>query len=141
PSGLFLWERTFMLPDTEDPQNYPDQIAVVGVKVRDLGEVKKTRTDDHTIKIGDWVLLDMDAEQTYGKVYLPPQFLPFSPPMRVMRKVIRKATEEDQHQIARQQKLAREGEEFCLERIAALGLNMTLVEVFGSCAQRSLTFT
>lgn len=130
-----------MLPDNEDPQNYPDQIAVVGVKVRDLGEVKKTRTDDHTIKIGDWVLLDMDAEQTYGKVYLAPQFLPFSPPMRVMRKIIRKATEEDQHQIARQQKLAREGEEFCLERMAALGLNMTLVEVFGSCVQRSLTFT
>jgi cell fate regulator YaaT (PSP1 superfamily) len=130
-----------MVQEIEDQNGYPDQVAVVGVKVRDLGEVKKTRTDDPTIKIGDWVLLDLDSEHTFGKVYLAPQFIPFSPPMRVMRKIIRKATEEDQRQIARQQQLALEGEDFCQERIAALGLDMTLVEVFGSCVQRSLTFT
>ena len=130
-----------MVQEPEDQQGYPDQVAVIGVKVRDLGEVKKTRTDDHTVKVGDWVLLDLDNDQTFGKVYLPPQFLPFSPPMRVMRTIIRKANEEDQRQIARQQRLAQEGEEFCQERIAELRLDMTLVEVFGSFAQRSLTFT
>jgi cell fate regulator YaaT (PSP1 superfamily) len=128
-------------PTSEDQEVYPDQVAVVGVKVRDLGEVKKTRTDDHSIKVGDWVLLDMEPDQTFGKVYLSPQFFPFTPPMRVMRKIIRKANEEDQRQIARQQQLAQEGRDFCQERIAALDLDMSLVEVFGSCVQRSLTFT
>jgi cell fate regulator YaaT (PSP1 superfamily) len=130
-----------MVQESESQNGYPDQVAVVGVKVRDLGEVKKTRTDDHSVKIGDWVLLELDSDQTFGKVYLPPQFLPFTPPMRVMRTIIRKANEEDERQIARQQRLAREGEEYCQERIAALGLDMVLVEVFGSFAQRSLTFT
>jgi cell fate regulator YaaT (PSP1 superfamily) len=130
-----------MVQESESQNGYPDQVAVVGVKVRDLGEVKKTRTDDHSVKVGDWVLLDLDSDQTFGKVYLPPQFLPFTPPMRVMRTIIRKANEEDERQIARQQRLAREGEEYCQERIAALGLDMVLVEVFGSFAQRSLTFT
>lgn len=130
-----------MVELSEDQQGYPDQVAVVGVKVRDLGEVKKTRTEDHSVNVGDWVLLDLDNDQTFGKVYLPPQLLPFSPPMRVMRTIIRKANEEDERQIGRQQRLAREGEEFCQERIAELRLDMKLVEVFGSFAQRSLTFT
>lgn len=130
-----------MLQETEEQIEYTEEVAVVGIKVRDLGEVKKTRTDDHTVKVGDWVLLDLDNDHTFGKVYLPPQFLPFSPPMRVMRQIIRKATEEDQRQIVRQVRLAQEGEEFCNQRIEESGLKMTLVEVFGSFAQRSLTFT
>jgi cell fate regulator YaaT (PSP1 superfamily) len=119
----------------------PETVAVVGVKVRNFGEVKKTRTADDTLTVGDWVILDLDNDQTYGMVYQNPQFLPFSPPMRVMRTVIRKANEEDERAIARQSRLAEEGREFCFERIEALGLQMKLVEVFGSLDRRALTFT
>lgn len=130
-----------MAPETENEETYPDQIIVVGVKVRDLGEVKKTRTDDPSVKVGDWVLLDLDGDHTFGKVYLPPQQLPFSPPMRAMRTIIRKANEEDERGVARQQRLAQEGHDYCLELIDTLGLKMKLVEVFGSFLRRSLTFT
>ena len=130
-----------MSSEVEDQETYPDQVIVVGVKVRDFGEVKKTRTTDSSITVGDWVLLDLDGDQTFGKVYLAPQYLPFSPPMRVMRTIIRKANKEDERGIARQQRLAEEGGAFCLERIAALNLDMKLVEVFGSFLRRSLTFT
>jgi len=130
-----------MIPESENDETYPDQIIVVGVKVRDLGEVKKTRTDDPSIKVGDWVLLDLENDPTFGKVYLPPQHLPFSPPMRAMRTVIRKANEEDERGVVRQQRLAEEGHDFCLGLIASLGLEMKLVEVFGSLVRRSLTFT
>jgi cell fate regulator YaaT (PSP1 superfamily) len=127
-----------MAPETENEETYPDQIIVVGVKVRDLGEVKKTRTEDPSVKVGDWVLLDLDGDHTFGKVYLPPQHLPFSPPMRAMRTIIRKANEEDERGVARQQRLAQEGHDFCLELIETLGLKMKLVEVFGSFLRRSL---
>lgn len=119
----------------------PQEITVVGVKVRDLGEVKKTRTEDSTLKVGDWVILEMEPDQTYGKVYQAPQRLPFSPPMRVMRSIIRKANEEDERAIACQQRLAEEGRKFCLECIENLGLRMKLVEVYGTLSRRSLTFT
>ena len=39
-----------MAPEIEEEETYPDQIIVIGVKVRDLGEVKKTRTDDPSVK-------------------------------------------------------------------------------------------
>ncbi|MDH5586269.1 MAG: PSP1 domain-containing protein, partial [Nitrospirota bacterium] len=130
-----------MAPNIDEEETFPDQVIVVGVKVRDLGEVKKTRTEDPSIQVGDWVLLDLETDHTFGKVYLPPQHLPFSPPMRAMRSIIRKASEEDQRGIARQERLAQEGHDYCMELIATLGLEMKLVEVFGSFLRRSLTFT
>ena len=131
-----------MTPEIEkEEETYPDQVIVIGVKVRDLGEVKKTRTEDPSIKIGDWVLLDLEADHSFGKVYLSPQYLPFTPPMRAMCAVIRKANEEDERGIARQQRLAQEGRDFFLELIETLSLKMKLVEVFGSFLRRSLTFT
>lgn len=130
-----------MAAEIEDEETYPDQIIVVGVKVRDLGEVKKTRTNDPSLIVGDWILLDLDGDHTFGKVYLPPQSMPFSPPMRAMRTIIRKATEEDVRAVGRQQRLAQEGHDFCLGLIDTLGLKMKLVEVFGSFLRRSLTFT
>ncbi|MDR4493322.1 MAG: regulatory iron-sulfur-containing complex subunit RicT [Nitrospirales bacterium] len=130
-----------MSVDINEEMPLPEEVAVVGVKVRDLGEVKKTRTEDTSIKVGDWVILDLEPDQTYGKVYLAPQHLPFSPPMRVMRSVTRKATEADKQAIERQQRLAEEGKAFCYECIEALGLRMKLVEVYGTLSRRSLTFT
>ena len=114
--------------DSDGP--FPETVAVIGVKVRDQGEVKKTRTDDHSVRVGDHVILALDNDQTYGKVYSDPQFLPFTPPMRVMRSTVRKATEEDKRTIDRHQKIVAEGRTFCLERIQALKLQMKLVEVY-----------
>ena len=122
-------------------ETYPERIAVVGVKVRDRGEVKKTRTEDPSLRIGDHVILELDNDQTYGTVYSHPQYLPFIPPMRVMKSMLRKATDEDERAISRHERLVQEGSEFCLDRITALGLQMKLVEVYGSFQRRVLTFT
>ena len=129
------------MPDLTIQETFPERIAVVGVKVRDRGEVKKTRTEDPSLRLGDMVMLELEDDYTYGKVYSEPQFLPFSPPMRVMKSTIRKATEEDKRTIARHQQLMEEGREFCLERIQSLGLQMKLVEIYGSFQRRALTFT
>ena len=120
---------------------FPETVAVVGIKVRDTGEVKKTRTDDPTLRVSDYVILALDNDQTYGKVYTAPQFLPFSPPMRVMRSTLRKATEDDKRAIERHQKLVAEGRTFCLEQVSVLKLEMKLVEVYSSFQRRTLTFT
>ena len=129
------------MTDLELEEPFPDQIAVVGVKVRDRGEVKKSRTKDPTLRVGDLVMLELEGECTFGKVYAAPQFLPFTPPMRVMKPTIRKATEEDKLAIARHEKLVNEAHKFCLERTEALGLQMKLVEIYGSFQRRALTFT
>ena len=65
------------MPELEIEETFPERIAVVGVKVRDRGEVKKTRTEDPTLRIGDLVMLELEEDYTYGKVYSTAQFLPF----------------------------------------------------------------
>ncbi len=116
-------------------------VVVVGVKVRDYGEMKIARTTDPALKVGDCVLLELEDDLTYGSVCSPPRSQPFSPPMRVMRSILRKATDADEAAIAHQKKMSSSGKAFCLERIMALGLKMKLVEVSGSLQRRTtLTF-
>ena len=122
-------------------ESFPEFVNIVGVKVRDQGEVKQARMEGSPLRVGDTVLLELDNDVTYGKVYSSPCVLPFTPPMRVMKSVLRKATEEDEVTIAYQQKVMESGREFCRERAAALGLHMKLVEVYSSFRRRVLTFS
>lgn len=129
------------MTDSEMEPPFPDQIAVIGIKVRDRGEVKKSRTKDPTVRVGDYVMVELENDCTFAKVYEAPMFVPFTPPMRVMKPTLRKATEEDKLAISRHQRLVNEAHEFCLERTQALGLQMKLVEIYGSFLRRALTFT
>lgn len=122
----------------EEP--FPDTIRVVGVKLRNLGEVKKMGAGDATLRIGDRVMLELNGALTYGVVYTEPSRMPFIPPMRVMKSILRKATEEESATIARHERIACEGLAYCRERAAALGLAMKLVEVYCSFRRQEITF-
>lgn len=119
---------------------YPSSIRVVGVKIRDRGEIKKFDAGEAPLAIGDRVLLEVAGELSYGVVYGAPQVMPFIPPMRVIQPISRKATEEDAAAIDRYERLAAEGMKACREQAAALGLKMKLVEVFCSFHRRQMTF-
>ncbi len=117
-------------------------VIVVGIKVRDYGEIKTSKTTDPDLKVGDHVLLELENDLTYGSVCAPPRSQPFSPPMRVMRSILRKATEADETAIAHQKTLAASGRAFCQERVLALKLRLRLVDVYGSLQRRpTLTFS
>lgn len=121
-------------------QPHPSVVRIVGVKIRDRGEVKKFDAGEASLAIGDRVLLEVAGELSYGVVYGAPQPMPFIPPMRVMQSIARKATGEDAAAIDRYERLASEGMKVCREHAAALGLNMKLVEVFCSLHRRQMTF-
>ena len=123
----------------EDPP-HPESIIVVSIKVRDYGEVRMARTEDETLTCGDFVILSLEGETTYGKVYSLPHRQSFTPPMRVIQSVTRKATAEDLQMIEQQAKISEEGISVCRARAEALGLQMKLVEVYGSLQRRVLTF-
>ncbi len=129
-----------MTPEIDQEPTFPDSVIVVGVKVRDCGEVRKASTDDDTLVLGDYVLLTLDGDTTYAKVYSQPHRQSFIPPMRVMQGILRKATPEDLQTIEQQLKISEDGISFCRERAEALGLHMKLVEVYGSFQRRVLTF-
>lgn len=121
-------------------QPYPSAVRIVGVKIRDRGEVKKFDAGEAALAVGDRVLLDVGGELSYGVVYGVPQLMPFIPPMRVMQPIVRKASSEDDAAIDRYERLASEGMKACREQAAALGLKMKLVEVFCSFHRRQMTF-
>ena len=119
---------------------YPSVIRIVGVKIRDRGEVKKFDAGEATLAVGDRVLVEVGGELSYGVVYGAPQATPFIPPMRVIQSIARKATAEDAATIDRYERLASEGMRACREQAVALGLKMKLVEVFCSFHRRQMTF-
>ena len=119
---------------------YPSALRVVGVKIRDRGEVKKFDAGEALLANGDRVLLDLAGELSYGVVYGAPQVMPFIPPMRVIQPISRKATREDAATIDRCERLAAEATKACREQAAACGLRMKLVEVFCSLQRRQMTF-
>lgn len=124
-----------VLPDT-----FPTTIRLVGVKVRDRGEVRKVGAGDAMLRIGDRVMLEMGGDLTYGVVYAEPYPMPFLPPMRVMKSILRKATAAELETIGRHERIAREGMVYCRERAATLGLEMKMVEVYCAFQRRELTF-
>lgn len=121
-------------------QSYPASVRLVEVKIRDCGEVKKLDAGSLCLHCGDRVLLEADGEVTYGVVYAEPTVMPFIPPMRVMKKVIRKANQEDAALIERLERLCREAKAYCRMKAAQLNLKLKLVEVYGALQRRQLTF-
>jgi len=118
---------------------YPAVVRLVGIKIRDLGEVKKMDAGDASLRCGDRVILEAEGEPTYGVVYAEPYYMPFTPPMRVMRRILRKATSDDTSMIGRLERLSREATAYCRTKAADLNLQMKLVEVYGSLQRRQLT--
>lgn len=119
---------------------YPVSVRLVGVKIRDCGEVKKLGAAGASLRCGDRVLLEVDGEVSYGVVYTEPYPAPFAPPMRVMKSILRKAGPEDAALIGRIERLSREAAAYCRMKAAELKLRLKLVEVYGAIERRQLTF-
>ena len=127
---------------TEDLQeSLSSTIRVVGVKIRDRGEMKKMGAGDATLRLGDRVILEVDdGDLAYGVVYREPQAMPFIPQMRVMQTIVRQANERDMVLIREHERIAKEGLAYCQDRAAALGLELKVVEVYRSFSRQETRF-
>ncbi|MEE9181984.1 MAG: regulatory iron-sulfur-containing complex subunit RicT [candidate division NC10 bacterium] len=125
----------------ERHENFPSTIRVVGLKIRDRGEVRKVGAGNATLRLGDHVILEVDdGDLAYGVVYLEPHPMPFIPPMRVMNTILRPANEGDMALIREHERIAKEGKAYCQERATAHGLKMKVVEVYRSFNRRETRF-
>ena len=115
-------------------------VRVAEVKIRNFGDAKKMNAGALDLRNGDRVMIEINRELTYGVLTEAPQAVPFIPPMRMMKTILRKATDDDLATISRHEQLAREGRTYCRERAKAHGLEIKLVEVYASFERRVLTF-
>lgn len=118
----------------------PPVVFTADVKIRNFGEPKKMNAGALTVRRGDRVMVEVNRDLTYGVVVSEPVSMLFVPPMRVMKTILRKATEQDLATISRYEGLADEARQYCTERARALKLDIKLVEVYPSFQKRVLTF-
>lgn len=119
---------------------YSTSVRLVGVKIRNRGEVKKLGAVSVPLRNGDPVLLEVDGEATYGIVYTEPYTTPFIPPMRAMKSILRKPNTEETALIGRLERLSEEAAAYCRTKAMELGIHLKLVEVYGAMNRRQLTF-
>lgn len=119
---------------------YPTCVRLVGVKVRNRGEVKKLDSAGVSLRTGDPVLIEVEGEVTYGIVYTEPYSTPFIPPMRAMKSILRKPNTEETALITRLERLSQEAATYCRTKAMELDIHLKLVEVYGAMDRRQLTF-
>ena len=94
-------------------EQFPSTVPVAGVKIRNLGEIKKLGTSGIPLQVGDRVMLEQYGELTYGVVHTASYTMPCIPQMRVMRSILRKAIDAELTAIQRHEAMAREGMAYC----------------------------
>ena len=141
PSPKFVYDRPMEPTFAEEfAHAYPESVRLVGVKIRNRGELKKLDSAGVPLRTGDPVLIEVEGEVTYGIVYTEPYSTPFIPPMRAMKSILRKPTTEEAALIGRLERLSKEAATYCRTKAIELGIHLKLVEVYGAMDRRQLTF-
>lgn len=98
---------------------------VIGVRFKSCGKIYDFEVNGVEVQEGDLVVVESELGLSIGNVILGRHTL--EDPDRELKKVIRKATEEDLHQSQENKNLETEAREYSLERIMARGLPMKLI--------------
>lgn len=102
---------------------------VTSVVFKRVGKAYYFNPDKWDLKIGDGVIVKTSRGIDFGRVVSPPHEVPKSEISAPLKKVLRKATEEDETQLVKNEAKAAEAFKICLEKIKAQGLPMKLIDV------------
>jgi len=104
-------------------------INVVGVRFKNAGKVYYFDPGDMELSDGDKVIVETVRGLECGEVVGEPRLVPDEEVAQPLKKVIRKATPEDELVVDANREKERRAFKICLEKIAAHGLPMKLVDV------------
>jgi cell fate regulator YaaT (PSP1 superfamily) len=98
---------------------------IVGVRFKPCGKIYDFELEGIEVKKGDTVVVESELGLNLGSVVMEQYTI--DDHERKLKKIIRKATEEDLHRKEENKQLESEARDNCLERIMARGLPMKLV--------------
>jgi cell fate regulator YaaT (PSP1 superfamily) len=104
-------------------------IEVVKVRLRDGGKIKDMDANQLTLKPGDRVIAQTSEGLSVGTIVSRPQRVDEQYIKGRLKKILRKATSQDEARCCRNSELEERGHEICLARIKQLKLPMKLVNV------------
>jgi cell fate regulator YaaT (PSP1 superfamily) len=98
---------------------------VVGIRFKSCGKIYDFEVDGHELKKGDAVVVESELGLSIGNVVIE-RHLVETPP-KDLKKVLRKAGEDDIRQRTENESLGADARAYCMERIMARGLPMKLI--------------
>ena len=113
---------------------------VVGIRFKSGGKIYDFDCGVFVLNIGDPVIVETEKGLGFGTVAVAPQQLEESTPGKILKKVFRKATEQDFSRRQQNNALEKEAHEYCLKCIKELSLKMNLFGVESTFDASRLTF-
>ncbi len=104
-------------------------VKVVGIRFKPVGKIYYFNPDGTELSVGDGVIVETTRGVEYGTVVLSEKEIDEEKFNMPIKSILRKATEEDKKQVEENRTRTKEAKEICLEKIAANGLEMNLVDV------------
>ncbi|MBM7855171.1 cell fate regulator YaaT (PSP1 superfamily) [Desulfohalotomaculum tongense] len=104
-------------------------IKVVGIRFKTAGKIYYFDPGDMELEIGDCAIVETTRGVEYGMVVVGPKEVAEDEVVAPLKKVIRKATEEDELQLKKNNEKEKRAYQIGLEKIAAHGLPMKLIDV------------
>ncbi|MCX5717746.1 MAG: stage 0 sporulation family protein [Nitrospirae bacterium] len=113
---------------------------VIGIRFKDCGKIYdfEANGSGSEFKKGDLVIVESDLGLSIGSVIIERRTVETS--ARELRKVLRKATEEDFKQKQDNEAFEKEAKDYCIERIMARGLPMKLVFTESTLDKKRIVF-
>ncbi len=113
---------------------------VIGIRFKDCGKIYDFEVNGSgaEFKKGDCVVVESDLGLSIGSVIIGRRTVETS--ARELRKVLRKATEEDFKQKQDNEAFEKEAKDYCIERIMARGLPMKLVFTESTLDKKRIVF-
>ncbi len=107
----------------------PEKVEVVGVRFRQTGKIYYFDPDGKKVDQGENVIVETARGLEYGQVVSENKFVQNTEIVPPLRKVLRKATKEDDIHHEENSKKEKEAFDICLQKIEKHKLEMKLIEV------------
>ncbi|MEG6617134.1 stage 0 sporulation family protein [Peptococcaceae bacterium 1198_IL3148] len=102
---------------------------VVGIRFKKAGKIYYFDPDQIDLQVGDDAIVETTRGIEFGKVVQGPKVVNEEEVVAPLKKVIRKATEEDKLKLRQNKIKEKEAHKICLEKIKQHGLPMKLIDV------------
>ena len=102
---------------------------VIGIRFKSVGKIYYFDPDGHELAMGDGVIVETARGTEYGKIAMTEREIDENKFSIPIKKIIRKATAEDEKTLVENQKKEKEAYDVCLSKIRANKLEMNLIEV------------
>jgi len=104
-------------------------VRVIGVRFKDAGKIYYFDPDENSFEYGDHAIVETVRGVEYGEVVIPPRDVDEKDVVSPLKKVIRKATEDDKKTLEKNREKEQEAFFVCIEKIKKHELEMKLVDV------------